>query len=285
MRHVNQPVRKKDAMALVTGKPVYTGDLRDRALLPGDRFHLVVSNPPYFRAGSGKSGGQARMDHTCSVAELCALYMSAIGLPTDSLERPMRAILAVEPDYDRARLQLLQLLVSRDSMQAAVDLCHEGRLYSPTQLVYYYYEGLCLYRLDRPADALRVLEGGTARIDASADSELASDLYATLGDLYYEDGRHEQAYAAYDSALVYNPDNYLCMNNYAYFLSLRGERLDRAEELARKAVGSAPDDPTFLDTYAWVLFVKGQYTQARIYIDQTLRHAGDEPDDMDDPDL
>lgn len=213
-----------------------------------------------------------------SVAELCALYMSAIGLPTDSLERPMRAILAVEPDYDRARLQLLQLLVSRDSMQAAVDLCHEGRLYSPTQLVYYYYEGLCLYRLDRPADALRVLEGGTARIDASADSELASDLYATLGDLYYEDGRHEQAYAAYDSALVYNPDNYLCMNNYAYFLSLRGERLDRAEELARKAVGSAPDDPTFLDTYAWVLFVKGQYTQARIYIDQTLRHAGDEPD-------
>ncbi len=68
------------------------------------------------------------------------------------------------------------------------------------------------------------------------------------------------------------------MNNYAYFLSLRGERLDRAEELARKAVGSAPDDPTFLDTYAWVLFVKGQYTQARIYIDQTLRHAGDEPD-------
>lgn len=213
-----------------------------------------------------------------SVGELCALYMSAIGLPADSLERPMRAILAVEPDYDRARLQLLQIFLSRDSMQAAVDLCHEGRLYSPTQLVYYYYEGLCLYRLDRPADALRVLEGGTARIDASADSELASDLYATLGDLYYEDGRHEQAYAAYDSALVYNPDNYLCMNNYAYFLSLRGERLDRAEELARKAVGSAPDDPTFLDTYAWVLFVKGQYTQARIYIDQTLRHAGDEPD-------
>ena len=50
---------------------VLTGDLRDRTLVPGDRFHLVISNPPYFRAGSGKSGGRARMDETCSVEELC----------------------------------------------------------------------------------------------------------------------------------------------------------------------------------------------------------------------
>ena len=50
---------------------VLTGDLRDRALLKGDRFQLVIANPPYFRAGSGKSGGQARMDDTCPVDDLC----------------------------------------------------------------------------------------------------------------------------------------------------------------------------------------------------------------------
>ncbi len=50
---------------------ILTGDLRDPALLPPDRFHLVISNPPYFRAGSGKSGGTARMDDSCSVDELC----------------------------------------------------------------------------------------------------------------------------------------------------------------------------------------------------------------------
>lgn len=50
---------------------VLTGDLREKALTPGDHFHLVLSNPPYFRAGSGKSGGQARMDDTCSVTDLC----------------------------------------------------------------------------------------------------------------------------------------------------------------------------------------------------------------------
>ena len=50
---------------------IRTGDLREEGLLPPDTFHLVISNPPYFRAGSGKSGGTARMDETCSVADLC----------------------------------------------------------------------------------------------------------------------------------------------------------------------------------------------------------------------
>ncbi len=50
---------------------ILTGDLRDPALLATDRFHLVISNPPYFRAGSGKSGGTTRMDDACSVVELC----------------------------------------------------------------------------------------------------------------------------------------------------------------------------------------------------------------------
>lgn len=50
---------------------ILTGDLRDKALLPSDRYHLTISNPPYFRTGSGKSGGPARMDETCSVDELC----------------------------------------------------------------------------------------------------------------------------------------------------------------------------------------------------------------------
>ena len=50
---------------------ILTGDLREKSLLRGDQFHLVLSNPPYFRAGSGRSGGQARMDDTCSVEDLC----------------------------------------------------------------------------------------------------------------------------------------------------------------------------------------------------------------------
>lgn len=211
-----------------------------------------------------------------SVAELYAYYISYLGLPPDSLEMPMRKILDVEPDYDRARLQLLQLLLNRDDMAGAADLCKGGRLYNPSQLIYYYYEGICRYRLGDDAAARDILRRGADKGDREADEEITSDLYATLGDLLHDAGDSEGAYAAYDTALVYNEENYLCMNNYAYFLSLDGKRLDEAEDLARQAVESDPQSATYLDTYAWVFFVKGQYEQARIYIDQTLRHSGED---------
>lgn len=50
---------------------IVTGDLREKGVLPRDFYNLVISNPPYFRTGSGTSGGPARMDEHCSVQELC----------------------------------------------------------------------------------------------------------------------------------------------------------------------------------------------------------------------
>lgn len=52
---------------------VVQGDLRNvRTLFPAGHFDLVVSNPPYFAAGSGYSGGSARMEETCTLEEVCA---------------------------------------------------------------------------------------------------------------------------------------------------------------------------------------------------------------------
>ncbi|MEG2000295.1 MAG: methyltransferase, partial [Evtepia sp.] len=50
---------------------IICGDLRERTYIPSDSMQLVISNPPYFRQGSGKSGGSFRMDMTCSVEALC----------------------------------------------------------------------------------------------------------------------------------------------------------------------------------------------------------------------
>ena len=51
---------------------VCAGDLRDPELLPAGSFDLAVSNPPWFREGGGASGGSARMEHACTLDELCA---------------------------------------------------------------------------------------------------------------------------------------------------------------------------------------------------------------------
>ena len=85
-----------------------------------------------------------------------------------------------------------------------------------------------------------------------------------------------EAYAAYDSALVYKPDNIGALNNYAYYLSVEKKDLDKAEEMSFRTVKAEPGNGTYLDTYAWILFEKGKYVEARIYIDQALQNGGSE---------
>ena len=75
----------------------------------------------------------------------------------------------------------------------------------------------------------------------------------------------------YERAIAIDPHNYLAMNNYAYHLAENDTLLDRAEHYASRAVKNRPESPTMLDTYAWVLFKKKEYSLARGYIDAALR--------------
>ena len=104
---------------------------------------------------------------------------------------------------------------------------------------------------------------------------MASDFYSIMGDLYHLKKMNTEAYAAYDSALVYKPDNIGALNNYAYYLSVERKDLDKAEEMSYRTVKAEPTNNTYLDTYAWILFEKGKYVEARIYIDQAMQNGGD----------
>ena len=208
-----------------------------------------------------------------SIAELKAYYVSEKQMPVDSLLDCMRTILRIEPDYTKARLQELLIMLQRDSMQQVAHICREGELYDPSEITFYYYEGTALYRMGRDNEAIRQLQRRTERIDESTDKTTASDLYALLGDVLHERKLHEEAYAAYDRALEYNEDNTFCLNNYAYFLSLDGIRLDQAERMSRKTIEAEPDEATYLDTYAWILYLKKDYAQAFEYIREALNLA------------
>ena len=100
-----------------------------------------------------------------------------------------------------------------------------------------------------------------------------SDFYAILGDLLFQKKREAEAFAAYDSCLQWKPDNIGCLNNYAYFLSLKGDNLEKAEEMSYKTIKAEPKNATYLDTYAWILFMQRRYAEARIYIDQATQNA------------
>ena len=94
-----------------------------------------------------------------------------------------------------------------------------------------------------------------------------------MGDLLHEKGFMQEAFAAYDSCLQWKPDNIPCLNNYAYYLSLQGKDLPKAEQMSYRTVKAEPNSSTYLDTYAWILFMQGRYEEARIYIDQAVKNA------------
>ncbi len=93
----------------------------------------------------------------------------------------------------------------------------------------------------------------------------ASDLYGMLGDMFFSAGKKDLAFTSYRNALKFAPDNNLVMNNYAYFLSEDNGDLDLAYDMSKKAVDANPDNPTYLDTLAWILFKQGKYDDALTY--------------------
>jgi len=102
------------------------------------------------------------------------------------------------------------------------------------------------------------------------NSALLADMYAILGDVYHSDGKSKESDEAYEKALQLNPQNATVLNNYAYYLSERGIRLNDAEKMSKKSLEIRPDEATFLDTYGWILYRQGNYQKSKEYIQRAL---------------
>lgn len=216
----------------------------------------------------------ARPQQNADLAMLCAQYMITKNMKKESVP-VLEQVLSLDPENKPARLQLLSYAIQDNELDEVIRIAKSALEYHPDALEFYYYLGVAYYQKEELDEALDVFTRGVKQINEKSDKAVASDFYAILGDIYHQKGNAEEAYAAYDSSLVYNPDNIGTLNNYAYYLSMEKRELDKAEEMSYRTVKAEPDNGTYLDTYAWILFEKGRYTEARIYIEQALRNDGD----------
>lgn len=108
-----------------------------------------------------------------------------------------------------------------------------------------------------------------------------SSYYNLLGDMYYSSGDLDKTYKAYDNSLYFYPENPLALNNYAYFLAENGGDLERAEEMSLKCIEQVPDNETYLDTYAWILFKRKDYKEALEYMQKAIDAATENNGDPD----
>ena len=220
----------------------------------------------------------ARPQSDEDMALLCASYMNAKQMPKDSITRVLEQALAIAPDNSMARLQLVGYAWEKEDMDRVVSLCQDARQYNPDEMAFYYYQGIAFYKQEKLDEALSAFKNGIGVIKDDSNPEIVSDFYAVMGDILHQQGQAEEAFAAYDSCLVWKEDNIGCLNNYAYYLSERGERLSKAEEMSYKTIKAEPKNSTYLDTYAWILYMEKRYAEAKIYIEQAVQNLDEKQD-------
>ncbi|MCO5275680.1 MAG: tetratricopeptide repeat protein [Flavobacteriales bacterium] len=139
----------------------------------------------------------------------------------------------------------------------------------PSQPEPFLYDGIALNQLKQYDQAIEALVQGR---DMVVDNKpLEAQFLGLLGDTYNEVKDYAKSDAAYERVLAINKDDAGVLNNWAYYLSVRGERLDKAEAMSRRSNELAPGTATYMDTYAWVLYKLGKYGEARQWQEKAIK--------------
>lgn len=224
---------------------------------------------------------------TSEMAEMKVAYMELKQMPTDSIKAVLHQVLDINPENIQSRLRLIDIMWRDTIDENVIRECEKAIDYNPEEPALYYYLGLAKYLNDDDKGSLSAIKKGVAHISEDTPEGISSRMYMIMGDILHGMGKADEAYAAYDSCLVYNPDEISCLNNYAYYLSVENKDLKRAEQMSYKTIKAEPENGTYLDTYAWILYMQERYEEAKIYIDQVMKvdsasmsatlydHAGD----------
>ena len=209
---------------------------------------------------------------------LYAQYLLSKNMEAESVP-VLEQVVDLDPTNKAARMMLVGTAVRKEDYKQIIKVCEPGIEATPDALEFYYYLAIAYNQAEQPDSVGSICKRAREPTTADSKKEVVSDFYSILGDMYHTQKQMKEAYAAYDSALVYNPSNIGALNNYAYYLSVERRDLDKAEEMSYKTVKAEPNNATYLDTYAWILFEKGNYAEARIYIDNAMK-SDDEKSDV-----
>ena len=166
--------------------------------------------------------------------------------------------------------QLLRIQVSRGEFEQAITDGEHALSIFPNQAALYLYTGIGYAQTQKHEKAIAYLK--SALDLETEDKDILVQIHSTMGDSYNSLKQFKQSDQSYTKALELDSRNSYVLNNYAYYLSLRGENLLEAEKMSRRSNELDPDNSSSEDTYAWILFKLKKYEEARIWIERALQH-------------
>jgi tetratricopeptide (TPR) repeat protein len=202
-----------------------------------------------------------------------AEYLIRTGKLKEAREQ-LRKVL--ETEKDNYLIWERMIMVSNDLLdfQSIYDDATKAIELFPNQPILYGLKAVACLQLKKYTETIAVLdEAETYLLEENKPLKIQLDLYRA--EASYKLDKFQEAYKAFESVIETDPENWLAMNNYAYYLSLRNENLERAETLSSRAVRANPNNSTYLDTYAWVLFMRKDYSLAKFYMETAMKNGGD----------
>ena len=168
---------------------------------------------------------------------------------------------------------LAMLMDTTDRREALSATAMQAQRLFPFQVMPYFVEGQCHVLASDYAKAEKPLVQ-CVKLGFS-NHFLEPETYNLLAETYYRLERYEEAWVCFDKSLAVEPENIPTLNNYAYYLSERSVSLDKAERMSRLTINAEPDNATYLDTYAWILFKMGRPNDALPYMEKAVKNDGE----------
>ncbi len=194
------------------------------------------------------------------------------GKPVKAAEQYKRSL-----DIDPSRYQVWQnLLFNYSGTEYADSLIKYSkkaiRLFPNQSLLHY----LAAVGYMNGKDYSKAANAAQRALDLQPEdnTQLVADMYSLLGDIYNSDKQYDLSDENFEKSLKLNPNNPTVLNNYSYYLSVRGDRLEDAEKMSKRSLDLSPDQATFMDTYGWILYKMGNYKDARKYVQQAIGASG-----------
>ncbi|MGQ1889520.1 tetratricopeptide repeat protein [Thermophagus sp. OGC60D27] len=191
-------------------------------------------------------------------------------------EKKARDVFRTGLDLDGSQANLWQdylfLLSQLGENSELVSRSEVAISFFPDEPVFYLFHGVSLFQLEEYQKATVTLEKGLGLEKVKQNPSLKSQFHAYLGDIFHSMDIIDQSFHHYEESLKIDENNVIVLNNYSYYLALEGKELDRAEKMSAKTVELEPGNSTYLDTYAWILFKKKRYTEAKFIIERAIEN-------------
>ncbi len=208
-------------------------------------------------------------------AQVMALYGDFLdgNNKGDSAAWAYKASLEIKPADFNVWKKLFNSYTDNKGADSLIKYTEKAMRLFPNLAVISYYNGIARFSKKEYPKAIVAVKRA---IDMEPETEKSAiaDMYSLLADIYHANKQDDLSDNAFEQALKLDNDNSSTLNNYSYYLSERGKKLDEAEKMSKRAIGIKPTEATYLDTYGWIEYKKGNYEKARIYIQKAIDLAG-----------